>query len=147
MRYKKPSLPFDLNDIADAESVVYDDDRNLGSNRGSTIAANKVKNKYKEMRAKNNSIPFDLDEIQQSYTENYVDDTDIADVNLKRNAAIAAKKNSDKAKKIRRKRKRDAPIEPIGRHLKRPKTSAGSKRSAILAAKKISDKYKKLCYK
>ena len=99
------------------------------------------------MRAKNNSIPFDLDEIDQAYTENYVDDTDIADVNLKRNAAIAAKKNSDKAKKIRRKRKRDAPIEPIGGHLKRPKTSAGSKRSAILAAKKISDKYKKLCYK
>ena len=40
------------------------------------------------MRAKNNSLPFDLDEI-----ENYVDDIDIADVNLNRNAAIAAKKN------------------------------------------------------
>ena len=99
------------------------------------------------MRAKNNSIPFDLDEIDQAYTENYVDDTDIADVNLNRNAAIAAKKISGKAKQIRRKRKRDAPIEPIRGPLKRPKTSAGSKRSAILTAKKISDKYKKLCYK
>lgn len=99
------------------------------------------------MRATNNSIPFDLDEIDQAYTENYVDDTDIADVNLNRYAAIAAKKISGKAKQIRRKRKRDAPIEPIRGPLKRPKTSAGSKRSAILAAKKISDKYKKLCYK
>ena len=26
MRYKKPPLPFNLNDVADVESVVYDDD-------------------------------------------------------------------------------------------------------------------------
>ena len=45
------------------------------------------------MRAKNNSLPFDLDEIEQVEIENYVDDIDIADVNLNRNAAIAAKKN------------------------------------------------------
>ena len=44
------------------------------SNRGATIAANKIKNKYKKMRAKNNSLPFDLDEIEQAETENYVDD-------------------------------------------------------------------------
>ena len=44
------------------------------SNRGTTIAANKIKNKYKKMRAKNNSLPFDLDEIEQAETENYVDD-------------------------------------------------------------------------
>ena len=52
------------------------------------------------MRAKNSSLPFDLDEIEQAYTENYVDNTDIVDVNLNRNAAIAAKKISDKYKKI-----------------------------------------------
>ena len=45
------------------------------------------------MRAKNNSLSFDLDEIEQVEIENYVDDIDIADVNLNRNAAIAAKKN------------------------------------------------------
>ena len=44
------------------------------SNRGATIAANKIKNKYKKMRAKNNSLPFDLDEIEQAETENYVGD-------------------------------------------------------------------------
>ena len=47
MRYKKPSLPFNFRDIADAESVVYTDDRNMedvSSNRDVTIAANKIKN-------------------------------------------------------------------------------------------------------
>ena len=46
MRYKKPPPPFNLNDIADAESVIYTDDRNMEnvrSNRGATIAANKIK--------------------------------------------------------------------------------------------------------
>ena len=64
MRYEKPSPFFNLNDIADAESVIYTDDRsmeNVRSNRGATTAANKIKNKYKKMRAKSNFLPFDLD--------------------------------------------------------------------------------------
>ena len=47
VRYKKLPLPFEFRDIADAESVVYTDDRNMedvSSNRGVTIAANKIKN-------------------------------------------------------------------------------------------------------
>ena len=48
------------------------------------------------MRAKNNSFSFDLDEIEQVYTKNYVNDTDIADIILNRNDAIAAKKISEK---------------------------------------------------
>ena len=96
MRYKKTPLPFNLNDIADAESIAYGGDINLNdtqSSRSSIIAANKIKNKYKKMRAKNNSLSF---EIEQVYTENYVNDTDIADINLNRNPAIAAKKISEK---------------------------------------------------
>ena len=99
------------------------------------------------MRAKNNSLPFSLDEIEQAQTENYVDDVDIADVNLNRNGAIAAKKISDKCKKLTRKRKRYAGIEPIEGPVKKPKTSVGTKKSALMAAKKISDKYKNLCYR
>ena len=109
MRYKNSPLPFNFSGIADAESVLCNDDRNMedvSSNRDAMIAANKTKNKYKKMRAKNNSIPFDLDETEQAETENYVDDIDIANVNLNRNAAITPKKISDKCKKIRRKRKR-----------------------------------------
>ena len=48
MRYKKPSLS---KGIADAETVIYTDDRNMedvSSNRGATIAADKIKNKYKK---------------------------------------------------------------------------------------------------
>lgn len=150
IRYKKPPLPFNFRDIADEQTVVYTDDRNMedvSSNRGAIIAANKIKNKYKKMRAKNNSLPFSLDEIEQAQTENYVDDVDIADVNLNWNAAIAAKKISNKYKKLTRKRKRYAEIEPIEGPVKKPKTSVGTKKSALMAAKKISDKYKNLCYR
>ena len=51
MRYKKTPLPFNLNDIADAESIAYGEDINLNdtqSSRSSIIAANKIKNKYKK---------------------------------------------------------------------------------------------------
>ena len=147
MRYKKPSLP---KDIADAETVIYTDDRNMedvSSNRGATIAANKTKNKYKKMREKNYSLPFDLDEIEQAETKNYVDGVDIPDVNVNRNAAITARKISEKYKKIRRKRKRTISIElPIEKEPKRPKTN-NSKKLVIMAAKKIRDKYKNLCYR
>ena len=37
MRYKKPLAPFNFRDIADAESVVYDDNtrmEDVNSNRG-----------------------------------------------------------------------------------------------------------------
>ena len=64
MRYKKPPAPFSFRDIADAESVVYDNNtrmEDVNSNRGVLIIANKIKNKYKKMRAKNRSLPFDLD--------------------------------------------------------------------------------------
>ena len=150
MRYKKPSPPFNLNDISDAESVIYTDGRsmeNVRSNRGATIAANKIKNKYKKMRSKSNSLPFDLDDIEQAETENYVDDVDTADVNLNRNAAITAKKISDKYKKIRKKRKIEIAIElPIEKGQKRIKTS-NLKKLVVMVAKKIRDKYKNLLYR
>ena len=95
MRYEKLPLPFNFRDIADAESSVYTDDRNMEdvtSNRGTMITANKIKNKDKKMRAKNNSLLFASDEIEQTETENHVDNIDIANVTLNRNAAITAKK-------------------------------------------------------
>ena len=96
------------------------------------------------MRAKNFSLPFSLEEIEEAETENYNNDTDLADFNLNINAAMATKKISDKYKKILRKRKRDAPIQPIEGLPKRPQTSADSKRLTMLAAIMISDKYKKV---
>ena len=52
MRSKKQSLPFDLDDIADAESVSYNDDINLqdkNMNRNAIITAKKISDKYKNI--------------------------------------------------------------------------------------------------
>ena len=110
MRSKRPLLPFNLNDLAEKESIVYNDDRNLNDvrlNNNANIAADRISKKYKKLRAKNFSLPFRLEEIEAE-TEKHNNDTDLADVNLNINAAMAAKNISDKYKKIRRKRKRDA---------------------------------------
>lgn len=147
MRNKRLALPLSLNNLAEKESIVYNDERNLNgvrSNKNAKIAASKISKKYKKMRAKKNSLPFSLEEIEEAYTENYNDNTNLTDVNLNKNAAIAAKKISDKYKKIRGKRKRDMPIGPVEGLAKRPRTSAGSKKLIMLPAKKVSDTYKKL---
>ena len=74
---KKTPLPFPFKDVADAEGVVYDDDvrvDDVSANKSKFIAANKIKNKYKKMRAKNKPLPFNLGDIAQAETESYVDD-------------------------------------------------------------------------
>ena len=87
MRYKKATLssPVEKNDT---ETVTYD----VHPKTGAIITANKIKNKYKKTRAKNKCLPVDLDEIEEAETVNYADDTNIPDVNLNRNATIAARK-------------------------------------------------------
>ena len=70
------------------------------------------------MRAKNFSLPFSLEEIEEAETENYNNDTDLADVNLNINAAMATKKISDKYKKIRRKEKETHQYSPSKDHQK-----------------------------
>ena len=65
---------------------------------------------------------------------------------MNKNAILAAKKISDKYRKIRRKRKRAKTPEPIEGEIKRPKTSSLSSKLAKIAAKKISEKYKRLRY-
>ena len=120
MRYKR-ALP-SLTTIADAESVVYNDVRNISdvrSNRGAAIPANKIKKKYKKMRAKYMSLSFDLDEIEQAFTENCVNNTDLASISLNKIRAIAAKKIRGKDRKIRQKRKRSQPAEPVEIPIKR----------------------------
>ena len=61
------------------------------------IAANKIFDRYKKEQAENN-----LDEAE---TINYVDDTNLADVKENKNAKIAAKKITEKYKRLARKRK------------------------------------------
>ena len=115
MRYKKSPLTF-LVDEEDIERIDYNDDTSFDdviSNRSSFIAANKIKNKHKKIRAKKKNLPFDLDEIEQAETVNYVDDTDVNDVRLNKNAKIAAKKIVDKRKRIGRKRRSEKNLQNL----------------------------------
>ena len=92
----RSKTPFNLNNLAEEESIVYDNERDLNdvaSNKNAKIAAGRISKKYKNVRAKRTNFPFSLEEIEEAYPENYNDNTDMADVNLNKNTAIAAKKN------------------------------------------------------
>ena len=115
-RGKRAPIPFNLADLADAESVVYKNDTNLqdvSSSNSAQIAAKNISNKHKKMRAKKELFPFNLSDTADAETIDYNDDTNLQDVNMNRNTILAAQKISNKYKNIRRKRKRNASTEPI----------------------------------
>ena len=71
---------------------------------------------------------------------------DMSDVNLNINAAIAAKKISDKYKNIRRKRRLVTVIEPIKEEI--PVQGQNRDRKILMeAAKKVQNKYKKMHFR
>ena len=92
MRYKKPPPTF-LVDEADIEAIDYNDgsDEDMFSKESIVIAANKTFDRYKKEQAENN-----LDEAKT----NYVDDTNLANVRKIENAKIAAKKITEKCKRL-----------------------------------------------
>ena len=130
----------------DIETIDYSDDTSIVdviSKKGAALAANKIKEKYKEIRTKRNNSPFDLNGVEKAETINYVDNTDIADLKLNKNAVITAKKISDKYKKLARRRKRERSPEPTEGPIKTPRPESQSKKSSVIAVKKITEKYKK----
>ena len=98
MRYKKLPPAF-LVDEADVETIDYnnDSDEVMFAKESIAIAANKIFDRYKEEEAENN-----LDEAE---TINYVDDTNRDAVRENKNAKIAAKKITEKYKRLARQRK------------------------------------------
>ena len=74
---------------------------------------------------------------------------DMSDVNLNINAAIAAKKISDKYKNIRRKRRLVTVIEPIEEEIpvRGPKRSKRDRKILMDPAKKVQNKYKKIRFR
>ena len=98
MRYKKLPPAF-LVDEADVETIDYnnDSDEVMFAKESIVIAANKIFDRYKEEEAENN-----LDEAE---TINYVDDTNRDAVRENKNAKIAAKKITEKYKRLARQRK------------------------------------------
>ena len=142
IRYKKPPPTF-LVDAADVETTDYsnDSDEDMFAKESIVIAANKIFHKYKKERAENN-----LDEAE---TISYVEDTNLADVKENKNAKIAAKKITEKYKRLSFKRKRESvpktvTIEGFQNPSKKRKNTTNS---AILTARNIAKKYKKLRYR
>ena len=139
MRYKKSSPTF-LADEADIETIDYNDgsDEDMLAKERIAIAANKIFDRYKKERAENN-----LDEAE---TINYVDDTNLAYVRENKNAKIAAKKITEKCKRLAPKRK----IKPTPAALNidgfqnQSKKRKNTTKSAIITARNIAKKYKKL---
>ena len=100
---KKSPLPFDISDVADAETVNYNNDTNISdisSNKSSQIAAKKIVQKYKKLAKKKAPPPFDISDVTDTETINYNNATNISDVLSNKNAQIGAKKIVKKIQKF-----------------------------------------------
>ena len=111
--------------------------------------ANKVSNfhRYKKEQASTldrYSILKPENDLEQAVTINYVDDLSLDDVREKKNVRIAAKKISDKYRKIcKRKRPKSPTVTFEG--LKRPtKKRKRSTKSALITARNRSKTYKNI---
>ena len=96
MRNKRAPIPFNLDRLADTDSVVYVNDTDLGdvsSSKGANIAARRISQKYKKMRNKKQPLPFSLSDIADADTVDYNDDINLEDANMKKNTILAAKKS------------------------------------------------------
>ena len=92
---KKSPLPFDISDVADAETVNYNNDTNISdisSNKSSQIAAIKIVQKYKKLAKKKAPPPFDRSDVTDTETANYNNAININGVLSNKNAQIGAKK-------------------------------------------------------
>ena len=133
MRYKKTPRTF-VVDEADIEKIDYnnDSDDDMFAKESIVIAANKIFDKYK-----NN--------LDKAETINYVDDTDLANVKENKNAKKAAKKITEKYKRLAHKRKlQPTPVAVTVDGCRNPsKKRKRATKSAIITARKIAKKYKK----
>lgn len=92
MRNKKQSLPFNLSDIADTETVDYNDDTNLqdaNMDRTAILTAKKISEKYRKIGKKRKRVK------SPELIEGEVERPKTSSLSSK-SARIAAKKISDK---------------------------------------------------
>ena len=111
---KKVPLPFNINDIADAETIDFSNVtniNNISSSKSAKITAKKIVNKYKKLRKNKSPLPFNINDIDDAETVDYNSDTNMNNVSSSKSAQIAAKKVVKKYKNLRRKRKSTAGIE------------------------------------
>ena len=147
---KRPKRTYLVNE-EDIDTIDYNEPPQEDLFAGESIinAANKVidfeqfkKEQEKRLQEYKDQLLNDVETI------NYVDNVNLDNVRENKNLKIAAKKISDKYKKIRRKRKATTSVPTLHRIRERffPDKRSNKKvdKAALIAAKKISKKYKKL---
>ena len=139
MAYKNPPPTFLVDEVG-IKTIDYNNgsDEDMFAKENIVIAANKIFDRHKKQRAENN-----LDEAE---TINYVEDTNLAYVRENKNAKIAAKKITEKCKRLAPKRK-TKPIPAavtIDGFQNQSKKRKNTTKSAIITARNIAKKYKKL---
>ena len=153
---KKTPLPFNINDVADAETIDSNNDTNINdisSSKSAQIAAKKIVTKYKNLRRKGKLTLI----LIQYYPED-IDPTKnpkVSNPNVRnKNVQIAAKKIVQKYKKISQKKpplpfdiSDVADDETVSYNNEINIRDVSSNKSAQTAAMKIVQKYKKLAKK
>ena len=147
---KKPKKTFLVNE-EDLATIDYTEPQeDLFAGESIINAANKVIDfeQFKKQQEKILQISNDL-LMNDAETINYVDDLNLNDVMENKNLKMAAKRISDKYKKIRQKRKAPVCIEILHKSSETFKKNdkKGKKqrdKAALIAARKISKKYRNL---
>ena len=116
--YKRPP-PRTETDFDDLETIDYNNDTNISvlndiassskKNRNTKKAAKKILQKYKKIAQKKTPLSFNLTDMADTETVDYNNDTNINDVLSSKSAEIAAKKISDKYRKIRKRKRINVP--------------------------------------
>ena len=104
---KKPPLPFEISDVADAETINYNNDINISdisSNKSAQIAAKKIAQKCKTLAKKKAPIPFDISDVADIETINHNNNTNISNILSNKSAQIAAQKIVKKYRNLARKK-------------------------------------------
>ena len=86
-------------------------------------------------------------DLEEAVTINYVDDLNLDDVREKKNVRIAAKKISDKYRKICKIKRPKYPTVTFKGFKKPTKKRKRLRKSALITARNISKKYKNLRYR
>ena len=137
----------------DLETINYDEPQeDLFEGESILAAANKVFD-YKEFKKQQENAIQDLKErwMEDAETINYLDDINTDDLKENKNLKIAAKKISDKYRKLTKRRastkipESQKLVEEFV--LPKKKTKRQTDKTALLAAQKISKRYKNIRFR
>ena len=149
---KRPKKTYLVNE-EDLETINYDEPQeDLFEGESILAAANKVFD-YKEFKKQQENAIQDLKErwMEDAETINYLDDINTDDLKENKNLKIAAKKISDKYRKLTKRRastkipESQKLVEEFV--LPKKKTKRQTDKTVLLAAQKISKRYKNIRFR